>query len=150
MSDGYTIGTLARAAGVNVETVRYYQRRALLPTPAKPLGGTRRYWNAELARLRFIKAAQALGFALEEIRELIRLEDGTHCTEARRIAERKLELIRSRLRQLREMEQALEALIVDCDDEHGHVRCPLIERLAASGREPAASDGSVTSTSGPS
>ncbi len=80
---GLTIGTLARQAGVNVETIRYYQRRGLLVEPTKPPRGVRHYSGADVARIHFIKSAQRLGFALDEITLLLRLEDGTHCVEAR-------------------------------------------------------------------
>lgn len=82
----FTIGALARAAGVNVETIRFYQRRGLMPEPERPWGGIRRYARQDADRLRFIKSAQRLGFALDEVIELLRLEDGSHCEEARRLA----------------------------------------------------------------
>jgi MerR family mercuric resistance operon transcriptional regulator len=68
---GYTIGQLAKAAGVNVETVRYYQRRKLMAEPNRPPGDTRRYSGADAERLRYIKGAQRLGFSLSEVRELL-------------------------------------------------------------------------------
>ncbi|MEO8203211.1 MAG: MerR family transcriptional regulator, partial [Betaproteobacteria bacterium] len=72
----FTIGKLARAAGVGVETVRYYQQRGLLPVPPGN-GGFRRYSPAAGERIRFVKRAQELGFSLDEVAELLRLEDGT-------------------------------------------------------------------------
>jgi MerR family transcriptional regulator, mercuric resistance operon regulatory protein len=81
--NGLTIGAVAKAAGVNVETVRFYQRRALLAEPDKPYGGIRRYGADDVARVRFVKAAQRLGFSLDEIAGLLQLDDGTHCDEAR-------------------------------------------------------------------
>ncbi|HCD54689.1 MAG TPA: MerR family transcriptional regulator, partial [Halieaceae bacterium] len=78
-----TIGSLAKAAEINVETIRYYQRLGLMTEPEKPLGGIRRYDEDALARLRFIRRARWLGFSLEEIGELLKLEDGTHCDEAK-------------------------------------------------------------------
>ena len=86
---GFTIGRLAAAAEVNVETVRYYQRIRLMPVPKKAAGGIRRYGDAELSRLRFIKTAQGLGFTLDEIADLVKLDDGTHCKEAHDIAAQK-------------------------------------------------------------
>ncbi|MCW3717648.1 MerR family transcriptional regulator, partial [Burkholderia cenocepacia] len=74
----WTIGALATAADVGVETIRFYQRKGLLSEPHKPYGGIRRYGAADVARLRFVKSAQRLGFTLEEVGELLRLEDGTH------------------------------------------------------------------------
>src|SRR5690625_5841535 len=93
----YTIGTFAKAAGVHVETVRYYQRKSLLAEPEKPYGGIRRYGEADLARLRFIKTAQWLGFSLGEIANLLQLEDGTHCDDVSRIAADKLMEVREKL-----------------------------------------------------
>lgn len=76
-----TIGTLAKMAGMHVETIRYYQRRGLMAVPEKPYGGIRRYNENALARLHFIRSAQWLGFSLDETSELLKLEDGTHCDE---------------------------------------------------------------------
>lgn len=124
-----TIGTLAAAAGVNVETIRYYQRRGLIAEPQKPLGGIRNYRDADIHRVRFIKAAQGLGFTLEEIALLLRLEDGTHCAEAGRIAEQKLAEVRQRLKNLRRIETALKGLVTQCHARRGNVSCPLIASL---------------------
>ena len=99
-SEQLTIGIFAKRAGVNVETIRFYQRKGLLLEPKKPYGGIRRYSHADIARLRFIKSAQQLGFSLDEIAELLRLEDGAHCGEARELAERKLEDVRNKLANL--------------------------------------------------
>ena len=75
------IGALAEAAGVNVETIRYYQRRGLVEEPNKPMGGHRRYSASAVKRVVFIKRAQQLGFTLEEVKALLRLEDGQSCGE---------------------------------------------------------------------
>ncbi len=80
--ENLTIGVFAKAARVNVETIRFYQRKGLLPEPDKPYGSIRRYGEADVTRVRFVKSAQRLGFSLDEIAELLRLEDGTHCEEA--------------------------------------------------------------------
>lgn len=125
----YTIGTLAHAAGVNVETVRFYQRKGLMPEPARQCGGIRRYTAADLGRLRFIKSAQRLGFSLEEIGELLRLEDGTSCAEASRLGEAKLMAVRRKLADLHGIESALSSLVTQCGDARGRVRCPLIGAL---------------------
>lgn len=82
MPESYTIGAVAKQAGVNVETVRYYQRRGLVGEPLRTLGGIRRYSQAHVRRLRFIRQGQALGFSLEEVKDLLALEDGKHCSEA--------------------------------------------------------------------
>lgn len=132
MADAFgamTIGALAKAAGVGVETIRYYQRRGLLPAPARRHGGVRRYGEAERARLAFVRAAQALGFSLDEIAELLRLEDGAHCDEARRLGEGKLADVRRKLADLRGMEAALAALVGACRSARAKVACPLIASL---------------------
>lgn len=124
-----TIGSLAESAGVNVETIRFYQRKRLLSEPARPQGGIRRYGPPELGRIRFIKSAQRLGFSLDEITELLKLEDGSHCLEAREQAEHKLADVRARLADLRRIELALQALVERCCATSGRVRCPLIAAL---------------------
>lgn len=136
---GFTIGRLAAEVGVNVETVRYYQRIRLLAVPKRgPGGGTRRYGSGELSRLRFIKTAQALGFTLEEVADLIKLDDGTRCSEARDIAARKLAAVRARLRDLQNIEKTLARLVRRCDIRRGTIRCPLIDSLVDDGASNAA------------
>jgi MerR family transcriptional regulator, mercuric resistance operon regulatory protein len=129
MAERCTIGAIARQAGVNVETVRYYQRRGLVPEPAKPIGGIRKYAPEHVQRLRFIKRAQQLGFSLEEIAELLSLEDGLHCREVEKIAGQKLATVRERIAQLETMEGALAALVRKCSSNKGRLRCPLIAAL---------------------
>jgi len=128
-ADRMTIGMLARAAGVHVESVRFYQRRGLLREPRRPQGGIRHYDAGDLARIRFIKAAQRLGFTLEEVAELLKLDDGTHCKAASEKAQRKLADVRDRLRDLRRVERVLSHLIASCHTAQGQVRCPLIAAL---------------------
>lgn len=129
MAERCTIGTLAERAGVNVETIRYYQRRGLVPEPVKPLGGIRNYAPEHVQRLRFIKRAQQLGFSLEEVRDLLSLEDGLHCHEVEEIAGQKLAAVRERIAQLKTMEDALATLIRKCSNNKGKLRCPLISAL---------------------
>ncbi len=124
-----TIGTIARQAGVNVETIRFYHRRGLLPEPQKSLGGVRRYNQGDVARVRFIKSAQRLGFTLDEIGLLLRLDDGTHCAEAREIAERKLADVRAKLKDLRRIEATLKGLVEACQAQESRVSCQLISSL---------------------
>ena len=125
----YTISGIARAAGVNVETIRFYQRRGLLTEPDKPLGGIRRSGEAEVARVQFIKAAQRIGFSLDDIAQLLQLDDGTRCAEARSIAEHKLADVRQRLQDLQRIESALAQLVDRCASRRGAVSCPLIDAL---------------------
>ena len=126
---GATIGALAETAGVNVETIRFYQRKGLMPEPEKPYGSIRRYGAAELARVRFIKSAQRLGFSLEEVGELLKLEDGARCSEARQLAEQKLVAVRQKLTDLQRIESVLAGLVARCSAVRGRVNCPLIASL---------------------
>jgi len=122
-----TIGRLARAAGVNIETIRYYQRRGLLATPRKPPGGVRYYAPETLVRLRFIKRAQELGFTLREIADLLKLGDGS-CKEAQALAERRLGDIVARIRDLQSMRHTLAKLIQACRAGN-QPPCPIIASL---------------------
>src|SRR3546814_12620913 len=87
--ENLTIGAFAKAAGVNVETIRFYQRKGLLTEPGRPYGSIRRYGAVDVTRVRFVKSAQRLGFSLDEIAELLSLDDGAHCDEASPLAGRK-------------------------------------------------------------
>ncbi|CAH0349778.1 MULTISPECIES: Hg(II)-responsive transcriptional regulator [unclassified Aquabacterium] len=130
MATELTIGKLADAAGVSIETIRYYQRRGLLNEPPKPLGGHRRYAPSQAKRLRFIKRAQALGFTLEEIGALLTLDAACACGETRALAVRKLGLIKQKMADLAAMRQALGDLVQQCDDGNGEASCPIIDVLA--------------------
>jgi MerR family mercuric resistance operon transcriptional regulator len=128
-NETFTIGSLAKAAGVNVETVRYYQRIKLVATPKRASGGIRRYGTGELYRIQFIKTAQGLGFTLDEIADLVKLDGGTRCKDAHDIAALRLADVRKRLRDLRRMEKALARLVRRCETHRGAIRCPLIDDL---------------------
>ncbi|MFU4514041.1 MAG: Hg(II)-responsive transcriptional regulator [Sinimarinibacterium flocculans] len=127
--DSLTIGAFAKAAGVNVETIRFYQLKGLLPTPDRPYGSIRRYSGADVARVRFVKAAQRLGFNLDEIGQLLRLEDGTHCSEAAELASQRLDDVQAKLADLTRIEAALSKLVGECHAHQGNVSCPLIAAL---------------------
>lgn len=127
-----TVGRLAQAVGVNVEAIRFYQRKGLMPLPERAYGSIRRYTDADLERVRFIKASQRLGFSLAEVGELLRLDDGTHCEEARRIAEYKLRNVREKLADLQRIETVLDQLVTQCDSAHKTLKCPLISSLQES------------------
>ena len=131
MTDSLTIGRLAQAAAVNVETIRYYQRRGLLSEPAKPLGGQRRYPREAVKRVRFIKRAQNLGFTLEEVHGLLALDDGQSCRDTRRLAEKKLVVIEERLADLTRMRKLLRGLIAECESGKRPRSCPIIATLSA-------------------
>lgn len=127
--ENLTIGGFAKATGVNVETIRYYQRRGLLPKPERPSGGIRRYEHEDVARMTFIKTAQGLGFSLDEIAELLRLEDGTHCAEASNLARHKLDNVRDKIANLRRIEKVLDELVNHCQVVEENIACPLIASL---------------------
>jgi len=129
MKDGMTIGRLAKEAGVNVETIRYYQRRGLLAEPHKPAGGHRRYPTSALERIGFIRRAQRLGFSLAEVESLIRLSDGRSWRETRQIAERKYATLSAHVEQLNVMRRGLKGLIAKSLAGRGRGRCPIISAL---------------------
>ena len=114
-----TIGKLADAGGVGVETVRYYQRRGLMGTPVRSGGdgwggGIRRYGEDDLRRLKFIRSAQASGFTLEEISELLALEEGDDRVRVRALARQRIELLDERIAQMTETRAALARLADQC------------------------------------
>lgn len=135
MSEALTISRVAHAAGVNIQTVRYYQRRGLVTQPGKPPIGYRRYPPETVDRIRFIKRAQALGFSLDEIAELLALGDG-RCEDVRRIAERQRALMAARIAQLDAMRESLDALIARCRQGEAPGHCPLIATLSAPAETP--------------
>jgi MerR family mercuric resistance operon transcriptional regulator len=128
-----TIGGLAAAAGVGVETVRYYQRRGLLPEPARPPGEVRRYGSAELKRLRFIRSAQAAGFTLNEIKELLDLDASDDRPRARELASARVAAIDAKIAELREARDALEKLATACAKKRGGP-CPILTAFDTSRR----------------
>lgn len=127
--ENLTIGVLASEAQVNVETIRFYQRKGLMQEPDRPQGSVRRYGAQDLGRVRFIKSAQRLGFSLDEIALLLKLDDGTHCDEAREQAQHKLRDVRAKLADLQRIEAALADLVTRCCAVQGNIRCPLIATL---------------------
>ncbi|MEO8600511.1 MAG: Hg(II)-responsive transcriptional regulator [bacterium] len=131
--ENMTIGAFAKAAGVNVETIRFYQRKGLLPEPDKPYGSIRRYLESDVERVKFVKSAQRLGFSLDEVGGLLKLEDGLHCGEAAEIAVRRLADVRARLLDLARMETVLSQLVAACHAQKGSVSCPLIASLHDNG-----------------
>ncbi|MGH8178997.1 MAG: MerR family transcriptional regulator [Steroidobacter sp.] len=126
----FTIAGLADAAAVSIETVRYYQRRGLMPEPTRPPGGIRRYAHADAERLCFIKRAQAMGFTLEEIKNLLRLRNQSSCHATRELAAAKLHVLDESIRELRKLRSELARLVAACDANAEESPCPVIERLA--------------------
>jgi MerR family mercuric resistance operon transcriptional regulator len=122
------IGELAKAAGVNVETVRYYQRIGLLELPERPYGRTRSYPHQDLRRIRFIRRAQELGFSLKDIQALLELSGGD-CDRVRKLADEKLKLVQQKLEELRRIESVLTRTIEQCKQRKRSQPCPIIESL---------------------
>jgi MerR family transcriptional regulator, mercuric resistance operon regulatory protein len=120
-----TIGGLAKAAGVGVETVRYYQRRGLLPEPARPPGEVRRYGEQDVRRLRFIRSAQAAGFTLKEIGELLALDAADDRARARALAQARVAALDARIAELQEARDALAGLATACASKRGGP-CPIL------------------------
>ncbi|HXW73611.1 MAG TPA: MerR family DNA-binding protein [Steroidobacteraceae bacterium] len=124
-----TIGALAATGGVNVETVRYYQRRGLIAQPVRLCGGVRRYGRADAERLRFIKRAQAMGFTLTEIASLLTLQTRRSCRATRELAAAKLQAVDARIRELRHLRREIVRLVAECDANTEDTRCPVMDRL---------------------
>ena len=126
-----TIGRLAHEAGVNVQTIRFYQRLGLIAEPPKPLGGVRHYSSDTVGRVRFVKRAQALGFSLDEIALLLGLSDGKHCAETQALAEKKLAMVEEKISDLAAIQKALKGLVAECSKGSRKSGCPIIDALAA-------------------
>lgn len=126
-----TIGQLARAAGVHVETIRYYQQIRLLEVPLRPAGSVRRYEQEALDRLGFIRRAQDAGFTLKEIAELLRLAEKPSCRGARALAAGKLEQVEARIADLENVRAALRSLVRQCD-RGGPRSCAIIKSFSSS------------------
>lgn len=126
-----TIGQMAAEANVHIETISCCQRVGLADEPLRPLGGIRHYDSDTVTRLRFIKRAQQLGFALDEVRNLLALEDGQSCRKTCAPAERKLDVIETRLAKLRRMQKLLKSRVAECDLGKRPRVCPIIATLTA-------------------
>ena len=123
-----TIGHLAKAASVNIETIRYYQRKKLITEPVKPQSGYRQYDISIINRIHFIKRAQKLGFSLKEISDLLDMGDG-HCADIRKRAVEKREVISTQIEDLINLRETLDNLIHSCDTT-GDTHCPIVEALS--------------------
>lgn len=124
-------GELARRAGVNVETLRFYEREGLIPEPPRRMSGYREYPAESVRLIRFIKRAQELGFSLREVKELLalRVEPQTTCAEVQHTAEAKLSEVRRKIADLQAIERALETLTATCPGEGPLSDCPILECL---------------------
>lgn len=127
---GFTIGRLSARSGVNIETIRYYERIGLMPAPARTGGGRRIYASADAKRLRFIRRARELGFTLEAIRSLLGLEDGpATCAKVHAVTSAHLDSIRTKIADLRNLERSLTRAAAACE-RTAEPDCPIIDALS--------------------
>jgi MerR family mercuric resistance operon transcriptional regulator len=123
-----TISRIAKEIGVNIETIRFYERRGLIEQPDKPETGYRHYPDETVNRIRFIKRAQELGFTLDEIANLLSLNDRP-CSQVQELTEHKLSAVKEKMADLRRLEKALKALLTQCQSNDDDSRCPIIDSL---------------------
>ena len=123
------IGALAKRAGVGIDTVRYYERNGLLAPKVRLASGYRRYGDVELARLRFIRRAQALGFSLKEVQELLALSSRRDVARVKRAAQQKLADVENRIAELERIRDGLATLIAACPGHGRTADCPILNAL---------------------
>lgn len=130
-SQDFTIGRLAKAASVNIETVRYYERCGLIPRPLRRVGGFRTYNADHLARIRFIKRSQGLGFTLKEIKELLalRVRSGASCHDVKQRAQIKLDDVKEKIQALNDLQKTLEQFVRACAHKRPTEACPILNSL---------------------
>ncbi len=129
---GLPTAEVARLAGVNVETLRFYERKGILPEPPRRPSGYREYPPETVERVRFIKRAQELGFSLKEVVDLLELRETARAKagRVRKVAEAKLEEIDHKIRDLEAMRKSLTELLSTCDGQSSVASCPIIESLS--------------------
>jgi len=125
------IGTLAKRAGVSIDTVRYYEKSGLLAPQTRLPSGYRRYGDPQVARLRFIRRAQELGFSLRDVGELLGLSGLRDVARVKRSAERKLAEVDKRIAALQRVRNALSELIAQCPGHGRAAACPILKALGA-------------------
>ncbi len=126
-----TIGKLARHGGVNIMTIRYYERRGLLPAPTRTASGYRLYADDAVRRLQFIRQSQLLGFSLTEIQDLLslRMQPGTTCADIRSRAKEKIGAVEKKIEDLERIKNALTGLASACRGKGPTAECPILEAL---------------------
>jgi DNA-binding transcriptional MerR regulator len=129
------IGALAKRAGVRIDTVRYYERSGLLAPKTRLASGYRRYGEVELSRLRFIRRAQALGFTLEEVRELLALSKRRDVSRVKRAAEGKLAAVEQKIAALERVRNGLLNLVAACPGHGRAENCPILKALGGEGSQ---------------
>ncbi len=123
-----SISKVAKELAINIETVRFYERRGLIEQPSRPVTGYRHYPRETVDRIRFIKRTQELGFTLNEISHLLSLDDKS-CGHIQHLAERKIVTVRQKIKDLRCLEQVLNTLLVQCRSNTDNSHCPIIDSL---------------------
>ncbi len=130
-----TIGQVASHAGVNVQTIRYYERRGLIPEPERTPSGYRRYTDEVVRRVGFIKRAQELGFSLSEISDLLKLrvQSATACTAIERRARSKIAVVEEKIADLQRMKRVLGQLVAACETREHTGDCPILKAMESPG-----------------
>ena len=134
--DGLTIGNVAKLAEVHIETLRYYERKGVVPQPPRTISNYRRYPEDTVRRVRFVKHAQELGFSLKEIKELLALRGtrGKGCRNVQQRAATKITEIEEKIRSLQGMRRALHILLEQCQGKGPPTECPILESLDSNGK----------------
>ncbi|NOZ61888.1 MAG: MerR family transcriptional regulator [Calditrichaeota bacterium] len=128
----FTVGQLAQRAGVNVETVRFYEKRGLMPKPKRTKSGYRQYTVSDVSRILFIKRAKELGFTLKEIDELfsLKIDAETTCGDVKHLAQHKIEIVDQKIQDLRKIKKKLMELVLLCEKQNSSTgECPILEAL---------------------
>lgn len=135
--DGLTIGNVAKLAEVHIETLRYYERKGVVPRPPRTISNYRRFPEDTVRRVRFVKHAQELGFSLKEIKELLALRGtrGAGCRNVQQRAAAKITEIEEKIRSLQAMRKALDKLVRECRGSGPLTECSILESLDSNGKE---------------
>jgi MerR family mercuric resistance operon transcriptional regulator len=123
-----TISKVGKELGINIETIRFYERKGIIKQPIKPETGYRHYARDTVNRIRFIKRSQELGFTLDEIANLLSLNDKP-CSQVQKLAEQKFSVVKEKMADLQRLEKALNGLLVQCNNNEDDNRCPIIDSL---------------------
>ncbi len=128
---GLTIGKVAKQAGVNIDTLRYYEREGVIAEPVRNGSNYRVYSADTVLRVRFVKRAQELGFSLAEIKELLelRISEEASCADVRNQAQAKIEYLDGKISSLRAMRRALSKLVAECSGQGPVSECPILDAL---------------------
>lgn len=126
--NSFTIGTLAGRTKLNIETIRFYERKKLLPEPKRSPAGYRQYSDEDISRLHFIGLAKRHGFSLKEIKELLelRVDPSSTCNDVRQKAEEKIEIVTDKIRELKQIKKALSSLVESCHGAGPEGDCPIL------------------------